>query len=412
MTELAVTSAVLSDEVRRRAIAMANDIIVLPSGDADGSGLYTEPSVGLVKELRACSVDAAYLDPAEARAFEVKKSALTEAAISLSIGIASSAAWEGLKAILARKKATRLDVTFLDVQVGSRTHGQAWRACGGTDEVLAAIDRLRQLTALDLPDDEGSVRSAIRSNGFPSDGSDDDIRARYMATRVYERWSEAGTLLEHAKRAVATANDSYDYDNGEAVARQALTLLRGALDWAEDTEREDAAHLKLDKAGTWVRETYGCQFSRDGDSYLQTCPVALGHNRIGMSMGGYARVRICSLCGLDLSECEHLQGTAYLVPGGPGDLGWCRVCLGATCDHDPSSTYRVSVVAKVNEFKFDEVSLVSKPAQPEARFLAVSISHDELREGLGPAFVPGMEVNCDYCLDPCGGLIRHSFPQS
>ena len=58
----------------------------------------------------------------------------------------------------------------------------------------------------------------------------------------------------------------------------------------------------------------------------QTCPVALAHNRIGMSIGGTAK-RLCSLCGDDLSECEHTPGTSYLVPGGVSSLGWCRVCL-------------------------------------------------------------------------------------
>ena len=35
---------------------------------------------------------------------------------------------------------------------------------------------------------------------------------------------------------------------------------------------------------------------RFSTGYSQTCPVALAHNRIGMSIGGTAR-RLCSLCG-------------------------------------------------------------------------------------------------------------------
>jgi hypothetical protein len=68
----------------------------------------------------------------------------------------------------------------------------------------------------------------------------------------------------------------------------------------------------MDQAGAWVRETFGCQLTRSGTRYSQTCPVALAHNRIGMSIGGTAR-RLCSLCGDDLSECEHIPGISYLV---------------------------------------------------------------------------------------------------
>ena len=129
-------------------------------------------------------------------------------------------------------------------------------------------------------------------------------------------------------------------------------------------------------------------------------------------MGGYAAQRICSLCGDDVSECEHLPGTAYLVPGGPDDLGWCRVCCQEVCQHEPSKTYRVSVVARLREVKINEVSLVSKPAHPEARIQSISVPSSDLQEELGPGFKPGMEVSCDRCLSACEGLIKHDLPHA
>jgi hypothetical protein len=144
----------------------------------------------------------------------------------------------------------------------------------------------------------------------------------------------------------------------------------------------------MDQAGAWVRETFGCQLTRSGTRYSQTCPVALAHNRIGMSIGGTAR-RLCSLCGDDLSECEHIPGISYLVPGGVSSLGWCRVCLQEACEHTPDQNHRVSVIGIIKEMDLVEVSFVPKPAQPEARIMEMTIPVPELIEALGDTFVPG-----------------------
>lgn len=57
----------------------------------------------------------------------------------------------------------------------------------------------------------------------------------------------------------------------------------------------------------------------------------------------------------------------------------------------------------------DEVSVVSKPAHPEARFSAIDIPISDLVEKLGDAFTPGVEVSCDRCLLPCPGLMKHDI---
>lgn len=242
---------------------------------------------------------------------------------------------------------------------------------------------------------------------FPTAGADDDIHAAYLQGQV-EACLERGDRLMAGVRAIMRKKPSHQgRTRAETAARQALASYASALNWAEDTESEEASHLRLDEAGLWVRQTFGCKLHREGARYSQRCPVALGHNRIGMSVGGAAR-RVCSLCGLDLSECEHRRGIAYLVPGGSTDLGWCRVCLSeAGCEHSPDDAYRVSVVSIITEMELVEVSVVSKPAHPDARFSSVPIEIQELQERLGPLFVPGMPVNCDRCLSPCGGLRRH-----
>lgn len=220
------------------------------------------------------------------------------------------------------------------------------------------------------------------------------------------RW-QADLLMSHARASRGTKREGPR--EAERDAREALKLYRASLDWAEDTDLEDEAHRMMDDAGRWVHETFGCHVERVGHEYRQVCPVALGHNRIGLSIGGHAAVRVCSLCGEDISECEHLPRSAYLVPGGPEDLGWCRVCLKETCDHDRNTTYRVSVVAIIRELDLHEVSIVSKPAHPEARIHSISISHADLKAELGPEFEPGIDVSCDRCLTQCEGLIKHDF---
>jgi hypothetical protein len=237
---------------------------------------------------------------------------------------------------------------------------------------------------------------------IPAVGSDEDLRAEYRQGQVLARREVGIRLLTEAIQRLENA----DIQGGERAARQALASLRASLDWAEDSELEDGAHRRLDAAGMWVRRTFGCLLERRGQEYKQTCPVALGHNRIGLSVGGIA-YRTCSLCGQDVSECEHLPGTAYLVPGGAEQLGWCRVCLKTECDHLPVERYRASVVAIITEMELEEVSIVPKPAHPEARIHAVGVSVSELRAALGPGFRPGMDISCDRCLSRCGGLIRH-----
>lgn len=171
-------------------------------------------------------------------------------------------------------------------------------------------------------------------------------------------------------------------------------------------------HQRMDAAGRWVRTKFGCWLDQDGNSYSITCPVRLGHNRTGMSIGGYA-LRLCSLCGQDVSECEHRRGIAYLVPGGADELGWCRVCGSkSACQHTAEETYRVSVGSRVVDIHLDEISFVDKPAQPDARHTRVSVSVAELQEHLGPAWRPGMPVSCDFCLTPCRGLIRPHLGQT
>jgi len=242
---------------------------------------------------------------------------------------------------------------------------------------------------------------------FEEAGPSQDLHDAYLASMIEQRSSRGRRLLARSRFLVEAALAEKDVEDGERFARDGLRLLARALDWAEDSPAEAASHEALDSAGAWVRETFGCQFAQEGGNYYQRCPVALAHTRVGFSVGGVVARRTCSLCGGDVAECSHRRDRAYLVPGGSGGLGWCRVCLErGPCEHVPSATYRARVVAIIAEMTLDEVSFVGKPANPEARLESVSVSFEGLRDRHGQRFERGMTVNCDRCLTPCEGLIR------
>lgn len=242
-------------------------------------------------------------------------------------------------------------------------------------------------------------------------GASDDLTEAYRLQRIAQRSNEGKKALVRARYLLATSMCDDDQIDAENFARQGLRCLARALDWAEDSPEEGAAHTALDDAGRWVHEAFGCSLAFENGSYFQRCPVPLAHNRLGMSIGGVAKRRTCSLCGEDVSECPHDRGTAYLVAGGPEDLGWCRVCLSKdSCPHAADQQYRAPVVSIISEMTLVEVSLVSKPAHPEARIESMSINIQDLQAALGPEFEVGIDVACDRCASSCAGLIRHDWP--
>lgn len=138
------------------------------------------------------------------------------------------------------------------------------------------------------------------------------------------------------------------------------------------------------------------------------CPVALCHKRFGFSPGMIIAPHICSICGGDLSECEHLGDRFYQVRGGPGPAGICPVCLLEHCEHSPEETYSVEPVSIIKEvLRLDEVSIVTRPVQPEARMEGILLDRDGLIAALGPGFRYGADiVTCSECLQPCRGFDR------
>lgn len=141
----AVVEAVeLQADELARARSLGNSVVILPRRRADdGRGVYGEATVFLAKDLRAQGVDVAYLDPSNERLFEVKKSAIMAAFVTIVLGIGSAAGWDGIKALLKREHADDkpLEVAYTDL--ASDGTGKSWTVRGSGKDVIEAIDRLR-----------------------------------------------------------------------------------------------------------------------------------------------------------------------------------------------------------------------------------------------------------------------------
>ena len=171
--------------------------------------------------------------------------------------------------------------------------------------------------------------------------------------------------------------------DSERQARNALSILRSAVDWLEDTEHFEHAHQVLDEAGRRVRLAFGCYLTFDQErGYGRTCPVDLAHNRVGMSPTMILEKVECTICGADPEDCSHIGGQSY------GD----KVCG-----------------RLVKKARILEVSLVSRPNQPDARIHYISVPYSDLQELLGSEFQYGMTVSCDKCLQDCIGMNEHDL---
>lgn len=190
---------------------------------------------------------------------------------------------------------------------------------------------------------------------------------------------KAGQLMMEESRHLVQVGGRID--EAEGIARSGLALLRSAMNWLEGTSHFDDAHVALDREGRFTRETFGCVLEQDEQGYWVTCPVALAHVRIGMSIGAIVRAARCSICQQDPQDCDHITGEEY---GG-------QLC-----------------VREIVRLDLLEVSFVTRPSDPDARIERQSVSSSDLRTQLGDRWHAGMTVSCDRCLSHCEGL---SYPQ-
>jgi hypothetical protein len=194
-------------------------------------------------------------------------------------------------------------------------------------------------------------------------------------------------------------------DEAAVKIRECLAVAASAFYWLDRSELEEAAHSDLHKYGRFAREHFasGCEATWTGSRYELRCPVAIAHKRFGFSVG-FTGKRLCSICRDDLSTCEHERGALYEIEGGIFADGYCRVCEASDCTTHGAGTHQVRCGSIVAEMTIEELSMVDRPVQPDARLTAIPMDTKQLAEFLGPTFKPGMPVSCDRCLSECPGF--------
>lgn len=196
-------------------------------------------------------------------------------------------------------------------------------------------------------------------------------------SRGLQLLAEANSALDDLRRRAPLGESTLQEHS------QARTTARSAMDWLEDTSDFETAHKTLDEIGKLTRAHTPslCSLEEDNGEYFETCPVSLAHSRVGLSPGLVVEEMKCNICDHDPRDCEHLSGEVY---GGV-------------------EAHRIITKARILE-----VSLVARPAQPDARITRVSVTGSVLREALGRTVPPGATVTCDRCLSPCDG-VRDNF---
>ena len=225
----------------------------------------------------------------------------------------------------------------------------------------------------------------------------------YMQRRL-ERINE---IRRHARRLYGKSIllKQIGDQEAESAAQELLKTAASAFWNAEDTSLESLTHEELDQYGKWFRQNFKCHLRFEAGSYYQVCPVAIAHKRVGLSIGFTARITICSICGDDTSECPHRSDRLYEVPGGAGPSGYCTVCGGSDCqEHSPDEVYLTAPIRIITKADMHEVSIVRKPAQPDARMTKIPVDMGSLKNVLGNSFKVGYPVSCDRCLNPCRGI--------
>lgn len=196
-------------------------------------------------------------------------------------------------------------------------------------------------------------------------------------------------------------------ESAEDHARLSLQRYASAMNWLEDTADFDVAHGELHEIGRLCREEFseGCRYGGADGDFVQSCPAALVHTRVGFSPGMIGNA-ICSVCDEDVTECPHRPGETIPVEALIHPDGRCSICGSGSCvAHVPGLTYSAEVGVVVTEvYEIEEVSIVDRPRQPDARIQSVRIPRADIERRLGQRIPLGAHMNCDRCLGQCRGF--------
>ena len=147
MTSAHRTSIAADPDLVLRMKENGSDIVMLPLDESAGVGCYSEASVSIPKQAITDGMSASFLHESSARTFELKKSSISDAVLSVFLGIASNGGWDWMVRYFETAPhlsgARRLKVKVYE-QTGEET--RAWEVSGSAPEVVEALRVLRNGT--------------------------------------------------------------------------------------------------------------------------------------------------------------------------------------------------------------------------------------------------------------------------
>lgn len=231
-------------------------------------------------------------------------------------------------------------------------------------------------------------------------------------TWVSYRKKQAQAAIIVAEELIKRAEQALDRRKpreAEPLYRESLSKLREATLW----EPEEKGHRTyLHQVGHWVHDTFSCHFEFEEGQYRVKCPVLLSHSRIGVSIGGAAKV-ICSLCAANILECPHAQGHRYDRVMAKRRNGRCNICREERCAHVEGQAYDGAIAYGIGtDISLDHVAVVENPADPMCATYGYSLSQSEVMQMLPEEdralFIHGKsKLWCHHCLI-CTGVIGDS----
>lgn len=200
--------------------------------------------------------------------------------------------------------------------------------------------------------------------------------------------------------------DQETLDTVEPMIRRSESAAMVALNYLEDHELAEVAHLAIHRAAFIRRGLYGCPIVlRDDDEFWTSCSMNISHLRVGTSAGLVSDFE-CSICGLMVEDCDHILDEVYEKTSSRDAEGKCSICGATECDeHSVGKAYPTKAYANACNVKAEEVSFVARPRYPQARIVEKSIELGP--EGDDPRVRHAAQhngLNCDACLGPCNGF--------
>ena len=153
-----------------------------------------------------------------------------------------------------------------------------------------------------------------------------------------------------------------------------------------------------------------CKILFDGESYYTKCPNILLHQDYGFSMRAIEEY-VCSICGEDLLDCEHISGEIYHDITCFNNSSLCNICGSewGNCNHKEGLKYNNVIGSKiVTNLELITFDMVKEPEEVFTRIVKIPYPKEYIEDivksqGDYDDFVYGeTTMFCSHCIE-CPG---------